>query len=250
MKIKHIFCLVCALLMSSGSFAFSSDGERVNHYLSVLNTQNSKTVETMLSRLQWAGLSDTRLFDEIEGRLLEHYKLQEIDRETTNLMAHHVRALAYSGNEKYRSTLHEVEQNASASKLRKHAKKALRDLELYIDWNRIIRSTSVDVAGKDPEVATYLKMLRADNVHVKRLAARAIFHEKIVDADLIVEAANNLKSLYLKENLNGQAQDTAAWLCKAIAHSADPEHKELLRMVGRDSPYKKIRKYARKYAEA
>ncbi len=91
-------------------------------------------------------------------------------------------------------------------------------------------------------------MLHADDVYVKRLAARAMFHEKLADKDLIDAAAKNLNAMYMQEGLDAQGQDTAAWLCKAIAISKDAEHKKLLREVGQDSPYKKIRKYARKYA--
>lgn len=248
MKIKLVCGLALALFLNSAAYAFSSDEERVNHYLSVLDSGHYKAKETMLTRLQWSGLSDPRLFDEIEKRLLQNYLNPDLDSDGTNLLAHHVRALGYSGNEKYRSTITKVYEGGAKSRLRKHAKKALRDLNLYINWNSVVRNSNIDTSGKSVEVATYLKMLHADDVHVQRLAARAIFHEKLTDEDLIDVAAKNLNGMYLQEGLDTQAQDTAAWLCKAIAGSNDTEHKNLLREVGQESPYKKIRKYARKYA--
>lgn len=103
MKIKLLCGLVLALLLNSAAYAFSSDEERIDHYLSILNSGHHDSQETMLSRLQWSGLSDPRLFDEIERRLLQHY--HGPDMSLMSLMAHYVRALGYSGNEKYRSTI-------------------------------------------------------------------------------------------------------------------------------------------------
>lgn len=246
MKIKLLCGLVLALLLNSTAYAFSSDEERIDHYLNILNSGHSASQETMLSRLKWSGLSDPRLFDEIERRLLQHY--QGPDMSLMGLMAHHVRALGYSGNKKYRSTITKVYEDGAHGRLRKHAKKALRDLNLYSNWNRLVQNSSLDTSGKSVEVGTYLKMLHADDVYVNRLAARAMFDEKLTDKDLIDAAAKKLRGMYMQEGLKAQEQDTAAWLCKAIAISKDAEHETLLREVGQDSPYKKIRKYARKYA--
>jgi len=221
-KLNLLLGLVLTLFLNTATYAFSSDEERIDYYLGVLDSGHPESQETMLSRLQWSGLSDPRLYDEIERRLLEHY--QGPDMSLMSLMAHHVRALGYSGNDKYRSTITKVYEDGAHGRLRKHAKKALRDLNLYSDWIQIVQNSSLDTSGKSVEVGTYLKMLHADDVHVKRLAARAIFHEKLTDKYLIDTAAKNLSAMYMQEGLDAQGQDTAAWLCKAIAKSKDAEH--------------------------
>ena len=92
-------------------------------------------------------------------------------------------------------------------------------------------------------------MLSVDDPLVQRLAARAIFHEKQQDPDLLALTAEKLKALYNKDGLGGEAQDTAAWFCKAIGQSGKPEYQNLLSEVVKTTPYKKIRKHALKFIQ-
>ncbi len=170
-----------------------------------------------------------------------------MQKEQLNLASYQIRSLGYSGNEKYRSVLTLVSNKAASSKLKRHARKALIDLDQFITWNKLIADTKVVSEGKSAEVTSYMKMLTVDEFFVQKLAARAIFHEQILDQDLLDLAAENLKYLYLKEGLDGEWQDTASWLCKAIGQSGKPTYLDLLSTVAADSPYRKIQKYARKY---
>ncbi|MBY4676124.1 hypothetical protein [Marinobacterium arenosum] len=237
--------LLFAFVTAMPAMAFSTDDERVDSYLSVLATATDETKEVMLNRLQWSGLSDPRFYDEVENRLLTSYLSQ--DGREFNLLAYHARALGYSGNPKYRDTLVKVHKEAVNGKLRRHAEKALRDLDKFAVWNEKIRKSGLVVEGKSVEVATYLRMLSVDDVFVQRLAARAIFHEKRRDDDLLASVAKSLKALYLKPGLDAAAQDTAAWFCKALGQSRSPDYLTLLGKVADETPYKKIKKYAQKY---
>lgn len=250
MKMKKIYVLAMILVsfFSVSVFAFQSNEERINNYVSVLESGDQGVQEQMLNRLQWSGLSDPALFDVVEKRLLEHYNQDNPNGHLISLMSFHARALGYSGNEKYRSTLAEVAQNATDNKVRKHAKKALSDLTRWAQWLATLPQNVSVEAGQSIEVATYLHMLNVDNAFVQRLAARAIFHEKQRDKALIAKAVELIRARYLETGLDGETEDTIAWLCKAIGVAGSSDEQAFLAQVAENSPSPKIAKYAGKYS--
>ena len=229
--------------------AFSSVDEQIDSYLEVLERGGHTIKVQMLQRLQWSGLSHPRLYDAIEKQLLEHYRESEYNKQPLAILALQARALGYSGNEKYRATLAEVRQNAGHLKLRGHADTAIQQLPRFRDWQALIQASDYPVEGKAVEIGTYMRMLSVENPYVQRLAARAIFHERRQDAELLALAASRLESGYLDPQLSGATQDTLAWLCKALGHSGSLIYQDLLASVARDSPHDKIKKHAARYAQ-
>ena len=61
--------------------------------------------------------------------------------------------------------------------------------------------------------------------------------------------ADELRANYKREGLDGETQDTMAWFCKALGQNSRVGYGELLVEVRDNTPYKKIRKWARKYTE-
>lgn len=250
MKFSKLISILLAFIISVPSMAFSTIDEQIDSYLKLLaQPGREEEKQTMLERLQWSGLSDPRLYDPIEAYLLENgtNTSKAVDSETRVVMAHMLRALGYSGNEKYRSTLKQFESKGALGYLRRYARKGAIDLPQFENWNRLIAASTINVEGKTAEVANYMRMLSVDDIFVQRLAARAIFHERQTDKDLIALTAEKLKLIYLDKSLNKEAVDTAAWYCKAIGQSSNTDFDELLGKVAADSPHRKIQKYARKY---
>lgn len=229
--------------------AFSTVDEQINHYLNVLERGNYTIKLQMLERLQWSGLSDPRLFDVIEKNLLDHYRESQYNEVPLTMLVRQARALGYSGNEKYRTTLAEVRENAGHLKLRDHAHTALHQLPRFRDWHALIQTSDFPVQNKAAEIAAYMKMLSVDNPYVQRLAARAIFHEQRRDADLLALAASRLEARYLDTELSDAGQDTLAWLCKALGQSDSLLYQDLLTLVASDSPHENVRKHASRYAQ-
>jgi len=238
------FGLVALMLFQVSAKAFESVDEQIASYLEIFKSGSYPASFEMLERLQWSGLSDPRLFDTFESLVLEKYKNASFNKNERNLVGYSIRSLGYSGNPKYRATLEEVKKNASASRLRGYAKRALSDMDHFELWHKKINSSDFRVVDKPVEIGMYMKMLSVDDPFVQRLAARAIFHERQTDPELLAMAAENLENQYLQSGLDGEAQDTAAWLCKAIGQSGQAEYTALLRKIADETPYKKIRKYA------
>jgi hypothetical protein len=239
--------VISALFLASSAMAYTTDDERIDDYLNTLATAGVDTKVTMLNRMQWAGITSPRFYDEVEKQLLEVYLNRNLSRMQVKLASYEVRSLGYSGNEKYRTTLETLKKDAFTPKIKTHAGRALRDLDKFVAWNKAIADSTFEVDGKDAEVTTYMKMLNEDDVLVQRLAARAMFHEKQRDQDLLDLAADKLTLLYKKPGLSSDAQDTAAWLCKAIGQSGEPVYIDLLRQVIADTSYGKIKRHASKF---
>jgi len=249
MKYKTWIGAILLLLVNVSVYSFDSVDEQIDHYLVILETDNYANKVRMLERLQWSGLSDPRLYDEIEHQLLMHYQSDGRDKYAISLLSHKARALGFSGNEKYRNSLAQVNKGANSKRVRKHAKKALSELGKYKGWNQLIAESDINVQGKSVEVTTYMKMLNVNDTFVQRQAARAIYHEFQDDPDLLALVADRLEGLYLQDNLDKQVQDTAAWFSKALGQSGRLEYTVFLSKVAQDTPHKKIRKYAKKYAQ-
>ncbi|MEH6626340.1 MAG: hypothetical protein V7739_07845 [Motiliproteus sp.] len=248
MRMIRFVVILLSMMISIPTSAFTTNDERIDHYLKILNSPNLKRTQKMVERLQWSGVSDPRLFDDLEKRIFEHYLDEEIDGRLENLLAHMVRALGYSGNEKYRVSLAKIIDKTPLWKLEKHAKKALVDLDMHSEWNELVAASSISVEGKSIEVSTYMKMLDVDDILLQRMAARAIYNEHHNDSELLDLAANKLKLLYMEPGLDKISIDAAAWLIKAIGQSGESKYAELLTEVASATPYEKIGKYAVKFS--
>jgi len=247
MKLSTLLIPLIVGVLSFPAFAFSTNEERIDSYLQILDTASAGAKHTMLQELRSSGLSDPRLFDVIEQRLLSKLNNGKIDKADIETMNYEMRALGYSGNTKYLATLEDIKSNRDARSLHRHAKKAMRDMESFKVWNQLIAQSKPSVEGKSAEIATYMKMLNTDNMFVQRLAAQTMYNERTRDKDLLALTANKLEGLYMRENLSKGEQDTAAWLCKALGQSGVSEHLSLLAKVTAETPYPKIKKYSSKY---
>ena len=245
-----VACLFAlSFLISMNVSAFESTDEQIDHYLGILDSNDADAKILMLKRLQWSGLSNPRLYNHIEQQLLSKVFMGSLKKVDANIVSHQIRALGYSGNAAYRETLQQVVGESSRSQHVRHARQAIIQQEQFSRWIKLISESDIDTKGKNIEISNYMRMLDTDNVLVQRLAARAIFHENIRDYDLIALCANELSNLYLLDALDGEGQDTAAWLSKAIGQSGFSDFNELLNDVVENTPYTKLRKHTLKYVQ-
>lgn len=245
---KKMFYLLFSLLIAFPAYAFQSQAERAEYYLKVFNTYNLDAKVRMLDRLEWSGLSDPLLFDSLEEALLGVALKENISRNEIKLSAHTIKALGYSGQEKYRESINLIREKTSSSKLSRYAGLAAEDLNKFAQWHEHINEVDMVLEGKSIEVIIYMKMLNINDIQLNKLAARAIFHERRKDTDLLALAAEKLQHYYLDSSLGSEGQDAAAWLCKAIGQSGNIVYSDLLNEVAVNSPHRKIQKYARKFA--
>lgn len=250
MRRIHWIGMAILLAINLPASAFSTVDEQIDHYLNIYENGSYDSKVEMLKRLQWSGLSDRRLFDPMERYLGFQAMMSDkhLNKPERALLAHMIRALGYSGNERYRNILSNIKDHSKSKKLKGHAKKALIQLEKFKRWNELIAASDFMIEGKSVEVATYMKMLSTNDVMVQRLAARAIFHERHRDPDLLAMTAKKLETWYLRMGLGAEAQDTVAWLVKAVGENNSGEYDQLLQRIYQGTHYKKVKKHAKKYA--
>lgn len=243
MKSGMIGSVLLSFFIAATATAFDTKDEQIDFVLNQLATASQDKKEQVLERLQWSGLSDPRLFDVFEQDSLAYYQENYLPSDKASVLAYEVRALGYSGNVKYEPTLTLLSKKAKNSSLKRHAKKALRDLDVFAQVQTLLQQQPAMAGELSYEKMTYMQMLKTDDSFTQRLAARAIYHEKQTDKALLDLAAVKLRALYKQPDLDEQTQDTAAWMAKVLKqHTA---YNDLLGTVADDSPYRKIRRYAK-----
>jgi len=243
MNLRKMVCMSMLMASSSISLAFNNNDEQIAHILTVVETGTQQQKEEVLERLQWSTLSDPKLYDEFEKDLLQHYQQKYFEDDLADLLAYEVRALGYSGNPKYKQILETLAKDANNSSLKRYAKKAQKDLPTFIKVQQALSNVSISRADMASELVNYMRLLETDDSYSQRLAARAIYHEQQNKPELIALAAEKLKANYMKSDLDGLGQDSAAWLCKVLKQHGG--YDALLEEVANNSPHRKIQRYAK-----
>jgi hypothetical protein len=243
MTLIRILITFSLLVLSSVTHAYTTDDARISQMLEIMQSGNNEQKEQMLERLQWSGLSDSRLFDTFESDLMQHYQETYLDRDLASLLAYEVRALGYSGNPKYVTTLELLANKAANSKLKRHARKAKSDLPQFIEVQQQLAKVKLAKVDEQPaDIISYMKLLETNDSYAQRLAARAIYHEQRTQPVLLDLVAEKLKNVYMDTGLDKVGQDMAAWLCKDLKQSV--RYKAFLKEVAANTPHKKIKRYA------
>ncbi len=236
--------VVTMMLFSQASMAFTSNDEQIDYVLEIMQNGPQTKRLKVLERLQWSTLSEARLYDTFEQNLIAHYKKHSIDKAEKEVLRYQIRALAYSGNPKYKSTLEAVEKDADNRSLRSTARRALKDYPNFLAVQNALSGVQSDESSLPSEVANYLKLLKTDNSYAQRLAARALFHEGHMQPVVIKFVADSLKKEYQTKGLPTLKQDTLAWYCKVLKNAGG--YDVLLDEIEANTPYNKIRKHAAK----
>lgn len=218
---KSLVALILLASLQQPVFGYSSLEQQINDYRRILLSNDFDAKCKILQRLQWAGLNDPRIFDLVEEYVLEFYQSSFLSRERFALKRQAIRALAYSGNEKYRYSLFLVEVEAAGKDIRHEGKLALAQLDQHIEWQGLIKASGKQFAHEDVVVSTYMTMLSIDNPKIQQHAATGIYYEKIDDVELLALAFKQWQDLQSRQSLTRQQQKTKYWLQKAIDRNTD-----------------------------
>lgn len=232
---KTLFSILAALLFASSALGATAE-EDVARYVRIFNgdaSQHSDAADTF----SWMGLSDPRIFDVIEQRLLADAKAASNNRHEKNRVARYIRALGFSGQAKYLPT---INQFVADDTYDRYAKAALEDLPDYQRWNPIIANR----ANFDPKLSDdanrVMNMLRADDLMLKRVGAKRVYfqHQEPEVLDLL---AKELKANYAKANHD--TADAIAWMVKALGKPLLAKYKPLIEEVAATAQESKVIKH-------
>lgn len=206
-------------------------------------------VKKATDKLEWSGISDESLFDQIAQRL-ETTKT-DVSKEGAELNANLATALGLSGLPKYDAALQQYEQDKSTKKLAKYARSARVKLTQFANYNPVISQNNQNAATeKDLERLRTLNMLKSSYPQLIERGARVTSERYQQDEELLHAAHQTLLGLY-KTAKTSQETDAAAWLCKILGRSKKPEFTQTLLNIAADkSVAGNIVKYAKKATEA
>lgn len=215
-------------------------------YINVLSSNASQQAQLdVLNQLQWSGLSDPRLYDLIEQKLLELYPDARGDE--VDLASWYAKSLGTSGLAKYVTTLQAIIDSDARSKIKKYAREGIDNVVKYTHWNPII----ADREGLDPDKPErtngFVNMLRSDQWALKNMAAKRIYSDKVYDPYLLDVLYGQIMALYETDHQGDLQIQTVAWMCRALASSRVPRYQSTLEEVAANAGSSKVRSYAKKY---
>ena len=245
MKLKQISIL---LLMSLSINLYAtnlyhipeSEGERLRQDLSNADIQVRKEA---LIKLQWAGISDERVFDPIVEKLQSNRKM---DPKYAKI---YLAALIYSGNPKYLTFMDSlIEDNSRRSQIRNFAKKHKHKLEHYQSISKLMNDNNNIVSSEEFWARRYEKGLRVSESVRVRLAARDLYLSGLNESSYDVAKAF-LAEKYKTNIDDSYAIDAMAFLCKSLGLSRNTKYKDILVEVSNNTPNRKLAKYAERSAQ-
>ena len=234
-----------ALLIFSNSAAAASVEDDVQRYIQIFSGEK-KLHSDAADTFSWMGLSDTRLFDIVEKRLLEDADASRDNRNERNRVARYIRSLGFSGQNKYEPTIKKFLGNAGYDRF---ARAALQDLPDYNKWNPIISNRSSFDPKFSDNVNRVANMLRSDDLLLQRVGAKRVYFDS--KDDILLELlAQKLRANYARTDLNDRERsDSVAWQAKALGSSKNDKYVALLREVSEKAVAQPVVKHAKEALE-
>lgn len=232
-----IVVTVLMALMFAGHAVAASVEEDVARYVQIFSS-DSNLHSDAADTFAWKGLSDIRVFDVIEKRLLEEHDAARHDRDEKNRVARYIRALGFSGQPKYEPVIRRFEQDKVYAR---YAKAALGDLQQYQKWNPVIANRAAFDPRYSDDANRVMNMLRSDDLLLKQIGAKRIYFQHPEDP-LLEMLAKEVRAHYA--STDPRFSDAIAWMLKGLGKSKKPQYIPLLEEVRANARDGKIRKYA------
>lgn len=221
---RTISAALAALCLTAAAVAATPEQD-IDHYVLIFNGTDAKVQNESVETFAWKGLSDPRLFDVIEKRLLAEHAAARNSRDDKNRVARYIRALGFSGQAKYRPTISSFLQDAV---YQRYAQDALENLETYGKWNAIISDRTKANPKISDDANRVINMLRSDDMMLKRVGAKRVYFGQR-EPEVVAVLAEQVKEHYT--NPDRQYADVVAWLVKGLGSAKDLQYRPLLEEV-------------------
>jgi hypothetical protein len=218
--------------------------DEIKHYAKIFSGNSFEAHRGAIGDLAWLGISDARVYDPLEKKVLEKY--MDDDKHTVEAVSWYVKGLALSGKNKYRATMEKVLAESNSKKIKKHTTKALDRLENYINWTPIISAGLKGAPAGQLGIKRAHNMLKSSILELQRTGAKRIFYEYNTEQELLEVAKDTLLASYKSSNTDKLWIDTMAWHCKALGSSGDEKYRAILEDVLANASNSKLKKYAKK----
>jgi hypothetical protein len=239
--VNKLFLVFACLGLLCGRAAAATPEEDVQRFVAIFAGPEDKHQEAVQA-LAWMGLSDPRIFDPLEQRVLaESPTARGFNRADRNRIAHYIRALGFSGNPKYLPTILNFRDDKEYERF---SRVAAGELPQYQKWNPIISNRATFDPKYNDDVNRVRNMLLSDDVILKRLAAKRVFFAHR-EEELIERLADALKSNYRRDPEDAELVNTLGWLIKGVACTNNPKYIPLLDEVAENAPNRAVQRHAK-----
>lgn len=243
LRISSLFTLL--LVLSSLASAIPLESEKfIKMFTPNFASGDLSQIKSAADTLAYAGVSSPQLYDVAEKRLLEVYN--DGSKQGIQVSGWLIKAISYSGNKKYEATFQKIIADSSVKKVRRYAEGAMETLEEYARWNPEISAGLGNLTGKAAEKKRIQNMLASKQFDLLRLGAKRTYNGYTNDMALLKQVEKRLLEHYQGTG-DKVFVDTMAWLCKALAGSADPAFKPTMEKVANGAGERKVQKYAARY---
>ncbi len=239
---------------------------------------------------------DNKIYDEIEFQLLKNYKFKNQDEDSTDLISYHnkvqvqkvsyfidlmswyCKALASSGQNRYKSAIETVLRNTNSYKLKKYAKQSLSSFAFNVEKRKSVAQYSK--TGIEQDSASIIVDLRSQYVITKLQACKRLFAlenvnpevYKVVEQELLfglsqqpTEESSDVDMYQVNTNQQKKwstspnrdifslyiifYSETMSMMCKALSESGDATYKHTLKKVIQSTCNQKVISYAKEAYE-
>lgn len=213
-RVVQMVAWICLILVTPAHAGYEDELEQeVQQYSKIFTQPFRMSQHTAAEALAYAGQSDTRIFDRVEKQLLDNYTQLE-DSYDIDWASWLVKALAFSGNDKYLPTIRHLAAEAPDRKLRRYAGLSVDLLPQYAAWNPVILNPDHYNEDLSLSLNRYANMLRSDVPQLHKLAAKRIFFEGIQQPEIV-----ELVQYRLDQPAATTDRDTQKWLKKSLCTS-------------------------------
>jgi len=238
---RPILALAASLVFSNLAVAASLEDD-VQRYVQIFSG-DKKLHSDAADTFSWMGLSDTRLFDIVERRLLEDADASRDDRNERNRVARYIRSLGFSGQSKYEPTVRKFVGDLPYDRF---AKNALLDLPEYNKWNPIISNRGTFDPKLNDDVNRISNMLRSDDLLLLRVGAKRVYFVGNKEDILLELLAKQLRANYARTDLGDRDRiDSVAWMVKGLGSSKNQKYVSLLEEVAEKGKAQPVVRHAK-----
>jgi hypothetical protein len=227
-----------SLLLPLAAAAATID-EDVQRYIGIFRGEKALH-PSMAETLGWMGLSDTRVYDVIEERLLADYPVPTDLKIERQRLAWYIRALGFSGQDKYLPTIAKFLGDRDYATYARHA---MSDLPNYKRWNPIISDRKSFDAKLSDDANRAMNMIRSNDFQLKEVGAKRVYYGRLRDEPIFEALANEVHSSY--PSATSSNNDEIAWMVKALASSGNEKYRPVVQEVADKTTDSKIARHAR-----
>lgn len=191
---------------------------KIQSYIDAFENGNISEIKSACSNLEWEGISDKKLYDLIEMKIINRYR-----SDFNATLPFMIRALGYSGQHEYRTTLDKI-VTEGREEYRPHAKNAIRNIFKYEKWNKLISDNTLNISNLSPNENRIVNMINSDIYILMRMGAKRVHYKKIYSEKMLNTLQQSITKHINSYSSDKYYEDTMAWMLKALGGSKNEKY--------------------------